>query len=86
MGNEQAKAADSANAAVEDAHAQLIERLFREHNEALLRFLHTRLRFAQEARDVAQGLCTAVEPASTGGRQLSRAFCFRRPRTSRSIG
>ena len=41
----------------EEAPAQqtrLIEDLFREHNEALLRFLQTRLRSAQEARDVAQ--------------------------------
>jgi RNA polymerase sigma-70 factor (ECF subfamily) len=34
--------------------ARVIEGLFREHNEALLRFLQTRLRSPQEARDVAQ--------------------------------
>jgi RNA polymerase sigma factor (sigma-70 family) len=54
MGIEPVKTHDSTEAGDQGAHAQLIERLFREHNEALLRFLHTRLRSAQEARDVAQ--------------------------------
>lgn len=34
--------------------AEAVERLFREHNEALIRFLLTRLRSYQEAREVAQ--------------------------------
>src|SRR5690349_8553601 len=34
--------------------ATLVERLFREHNEALLRFLKVRLRSNQDAREVAQ--------------------------------
>ncbi len=36
------------------SHAQQIERLFRQHNEALLRFLAARTGSSQEARDVAQ--------------------------------
>jgi RNA polymerase sigma-70 factor (ECF subfamily) len=34
--------------------AQLVERLFREHNRSLLRFLYLKLNSEQEARDVAQ--------------------------------
>lgn len=36
------------------ARVQLVERLFREHNEALIRFLMSRCRSYQEAREVAQ--------------------------------
>jgi RNA polymerase sigma factor (sigma-70 family) len=36
------------------AHTELIERLFREHNEALVRFLLARLRSRQAALEVAQ--------------------------------
>jgi RNA polymerase sigma-70 factor (ECF subfamily) len=36
------------------ARTGLVERLFREHNEALLRFLFARLRSQQAAREVAQ--------------------------------
>lgn len=36
------------------AHSELIERLFREHNEALVRFLFARLRSRQAALEVAQ--------------------------------
>jgi RNA polymerase sigma factor (sigma-70 family) len=36
------------------AHGDLIERLFREHNEALVRFLFARLRSRQAALEVAQ--------------------------------
>ncbi len=44
------------DASQEERRAQVltIERLFREHNEALIRFLLTRLRSYQEAREVAQ--------------------------------
>lgn len=37
-----------------DSHAELIQRLFREHNDALIRFLVARLRSQQEAKEVAQ--------------------------------
>ena len=37
-----------------EAHGRKVERLFREHNESLLRFLRARLHSPQEAREVAQ--------------------------------
>jgi RNA polymerase sigma factor (sigma-70 family) len=37
-----------------EAHGQRVERLFREHNESLLRFLRARLHSPQEAREIAQ--------------------------------
>jgi RNA polymerase sigma-70 factor (ECF subfamily) len=46
---------ESAGASADDtARSVLIERLFREHNEALLRFLTVRLHSYQDAREVAQ--------------------------------
>jgi DNA-directed RNA polymerase specialized sigma24 family protein len=36
------------------ANTELVERLFREHNEALVRFLLARLRSRQAALEVAQ--------------------------------
>lgn len=43
-----------APAAASESHRELTERLFREHNEALIRFLLTRVRSHQEASEVAQ--------------------------------
>ena len=37
-----------------ETHERRVERLFREHNESLLRVLRARLRSREEARDVAQ--------------------------------
>jgi len=37
-----------------ESRAELVERLFREHNRSLLRFLFLKLNSEQEARDVAQ--------------------------------
>jgi RNA polymerase sigma factor (sigma-70 family) len=37
-----------------ESRAQVVERLFREHNEALIRFLRGRVESHQEAREVAQ--------------------------------
>lgn len=60
------------------ARVALIERLFREHNEALIRFLLTRLRSTQEAREVAQEayvrLLSLDEP---GAVSYLRAFLFK---------
>jgi len=60
------------------AHADLIERLFREHNAALTRFLMLRLRSYQAAREVAQEayvrLLSLHEP---GAVSYLRAFLFR---------
>lgn len=58
--------------------AELIERLFREHNEALIRFLMARLRSYQDAREVAQEayvrLLSLDEP---GAVSYLRAFLFK---------
>jgi RNA polymerase sigma factor (sigma-70 family) len=58
--------------------AQLIERLFREHNDALIRFLALRLRSQQEAREVAQEayvrLLNLDRPGAVG---FLRAFLFK---------
>lgn len=48
----QPAALDPAGATEE--HAQTVSRLFRDHNQALVQFLRTRLNSEQEARDVAQ--------------------------------
>lgn len=49
---EQSSAADDTHAG--ETHAERVARLFREHNEALLRFLQTRLHSRDEAKEVAQ--------------------------------
>ena len=58
--------------------AGLIERLFREHNEALVRFLALRLRSQQEAKEVAQEayvrLLNLDRPGAVG---FLRAFLFK---------
>jgi RNA polymerase sigma factor (sigma-70 family) len=58
--------------------AALIERLFREHNEALIRFLQVRLHSRQEASEVAQEayvrLLSLDEP---GAVSYLRAFLFK---------
>jgi len=71
--------AAAAGATGEDrARPELVERLFREHNEALIRFLHARLRSYQEAREVAQEayvrLLSLDEP---GAVSYLRAFLFK---------
>jgi RNA polymerase sigma-70 factor (ECF subfamily) len=83
MSSEQPK---YSSAGAEDAHsaeeprsrAELVERLFREHNEALVRFLLPRLRSYQEAREVAQEayvrLLSLDEP---GAVSYLRAFLFK---------
>jgi RNA polymerase sigma-70 factor (ECF subfamily) len=58
--------------------AALVERLFREHNDALIRFLQVRLRSRQEATEVAQEayvrLLSLDEP---GAVSYLRAFLFK---------
>ena len=60
------------------ARTELVERLFREHNEALIRFLLARLRSQQEAHEVAQEayvrLLSLDEP---GAVSYLRAFLFK---------
>lgn len=70
----------SSNAEDEErrARAERVERLFREHNEALIRFLLARLGSAQDAREVAQEayvrLLSLDEPEAVG---YLRAFLFK---------
>jgi RNA polymerase sigma factor (sigma-70 family) len=45
---------DTATEPSRDARAAAIERLFREHNQTLLRFLVAKLQSQQEAKDIAQ--------------------------------
>lgn len=62
----------------EGARAQLVERLFREHNEALIRFLQARLRSYQEAREVAQeAYVRLLSLDKLGAVSYLRAFLFR---------
>ena len=61
-----------------EARSDLIERLFREHNDALLRFLALRLRSYQEAKEVAQEAYVRVLSLdSPGAVSFLRAFLFK---------
>jgi len=61
-----------------DTRAGLVQKLFREHNESLLRFLTTRLRSPQDAHEVAQEayvrLLSLDEPHAVS---YLRAFLFK---------
>lgn len=60
------------------SRAELIARLFREHNEALVQFLTGRLRSPQEAREVAQEAYVRVLSLDTPGAvNFLRAFLFK---------
>lgn len=76
--HEKAAAVDEALQAERPPHAELIGELFREHNEALIRFLLLRLHSYQAAREVAQEayvrLLSLHEP---GAVSYLRAFLFR---------
>ena len=55
-----------------------VERLFAEHNKALIRFLRTRLRSEQEARDVAQeAYVRLLQIDQPGTISFLRAYLFR---------
>jgi len=59
-------------------HVALIDRLFREHNEALLRFLYARLRSYQEAGEVAQeAYVKLLSLDQPGAISCLRAFLFK---------
>jgi len=61
-----------------ETRTELIERLFREHNDALLRFLASKLHSAQEARDVAQEAYVRLLNMETAANvNHLRAFLFR---------
>src|SRR5467141_2619377 len=56
----------------------LVERLFREHNEALIRFLMARLRSYQDAREVAQeAYVRLLSLDQPGAVSYLRAFLFK---------
>jgi RNA polymerase sigma factor (sigma-70 family) len=80
MGEEHSRHVPNEAAAHEErrARAELVDRLFREHNEALIRFLQARLRSPQEAHEVAQEayvrLLSLDEP---GAVSYLRAFLFK---------
>lgn len=58
--------------------SELIARLFREHNESLVRFLTSRLRSPHEAREVAQEAYVRVLSLDTPGAvSFLRAFLFK---------
>jgi RNA polymerase sigma-70 factor (ECF subfamily) len=69
--------------AAEDAEAleqrsELFNSLFREHNRSLMRFLVTRLRSVQEARDVAQeAYVRLLQLHEPGAVSLLRSYLFR---------
>lgn len=61
-----------------EPHAHQIERLFREHNDALLRFLAARLGSRQEAREIAQEAYVRVlKLDAPGAVSYLRAFLFK---------
>src|SRR6266853_5926060 len=60
------------------SRAALVERLFREHNEALIRFLTARLRSYQDAREVAQeAYVRLLSLDQPGAVSYLRAFLFK---------
>ncbi len=62
----------------EDSQPRLVERLFREHNDALVRFLRLRLRSYQEAREVAQeAYVRLLSLDKPGAVSYLRAFLFK---------
>lgn len=67
-----------ANNADAGSRSEFVERLFREHNDALIRFLQARLRSSQEAREVAQEAYVRLLSLDTpGGVSYLRAFLFK---------
>jgi RNA polymerase sigma-70 factor (ECF subfamily) len=69
---------DASEGAPPAGHADLIARLFREHNEALIRFLAVRLRSQQEAREVAQeAYVRLLNLDRPGAVSFLRAFLFK---------
>lgn len=61
-----------------ESHEALIARLFREHNQALIRFLMTRVDSEQEARDVAQeAYVRMLQLGSPGAISFLAAYLFK---------
>ncbi len=75
---DEAPAGDSGEADARRAHAAVIERLFREHNEALIRFLLLRVKSPQAAREIAQeAFVRLLSLDQPGAVSYLRAFLFR---------
>ena len=69
--------ADDAGSAAPE-RAELFNRLFREHNRSLMRFLVSRLRSVHEARDVAQeAYVRLLQLHQPGAVSLLRSYLFR---------
>lgn len=68
----------AASPAAADNHADLIDRLFREHNDSLVRFLVGRLHSQQEAKEVAQeAYVRLLQLDQPGAVSYLRAFLFK---------
>lgn len=79
-GEESQSASQASGEASEErrAHTQLMDRLFREHNDALIRFLLPRLRSKQEASEVAQeAYVRLLSLDQPGAVSYLRAFLFK---------
>jgi RNA polymerase sigma factor (sigma-70 family) len=71
-------ALEAQTVSADDARSQLIERIFREHNEALLRFLALRVRSQQAAKDIAQeAYVRLLQLDQPGAVSYLRAFLFK---------
>jgi RNA polymerase sigma factor (sigma-70 family) len=58
--------------------ASTVSRLFREHNRTLVRFLHSRLRNEQEAKELAQeAYVKLLQLEAPGGLSFLRSYLFR---------
>lgn len=69
---------DDASREERRAYVELIEGLFREHNEALIRFLLSRVRSQQEAREIAQeAYVRLLGLHQPGAVSYLRAFLFK---------
>jgi RNA polymerase sigma factor (sigma-70 family) len=70
--------AERAGEPAADSQADRISRLFSEHNESLIRFLATRLRSVQEAKEVAQeAYVRLLSLEDSGAVSFLRAFLFK---------
>jgi RNA polymerase sigma factor (sigma-70 family) len=69
---------DDATDGTVSTHVQTVTRLFREHNQALIQFLLTRVRSEQDARDVAQeAYVRMLELERPSGVSFLRAYLFK---------
>ncbi len=73
-----AAADDGRTAPADEAHAQRVERLFREHNQSLVSVLRTRLQSQQDATEVAQeAYVRLLQLGDSRAISFLRGFLFR---------